>query len=99
MITDVVNYRNLLNKVPVLIKESDYKTEFFIRKLELKQATFYRKLRDNDFSVDEVEKIVCITNPEEMLKLELIRAEEDIKNGRLTDHNIVMERLRKKYIE
>ncbi len=98
MIKEVVNYRNIVNKVPFLIKQSDYKTEFFIKKLELKQATFYRKLRDNDFSLDEVEKIICLTNPEESLQLEFMKAEDDIKNGRVSGHNEVMERLRKKYV-
>ncbi|HAH55514.1 MAG TPA: hypothetical protein DCM02_09630 [Flavobacterium sp.] len=97
MIKEVISYKNIVKKIPSLIKESDYKTEFFIKKLELKQATFYRKLRDNDFTVDEVEKIIILTNPDEILKLEFMKAEDDIKNGRLSDHNEVMERLRIKY--
>lgn len=97
MIKEVISYKNIAKKIPFLIKESDYKTEFFIKKLELKQATFYRKLRENAFTVDEVEKIIILTNPDEILQLEFMKAEDDIKNGRLSDHNEVMERLRIKY--
>jgi hypothetical protein len=97
MIKEVLEYRNIAQRIPSLIKNSPYKTDYFIKQLTLKQATFYRKLRDNDFTIDEVEKIICITNPEEKLLLDLIQGEADLANGNISDHNEVMQRLRKKY--
>lgn len=79
MITIVNKYKNYLDELSGLITKSDYKAQYFMKALGLKTATYYRKLRDNAFTVSEVEIITKALYPKEFYKQELL---ESIEKGR-----------------
>ncbi|PBI90241.1 hypothetical protein BSF41_19130 [Flavobacterium sp. ACN2] len=97
MIEIVENYENYINSLPELIDKSYYKTEFFIQKLGLKHATYYRKLKSNSFTHQEVKLITSLLFPEEILMQELQKSQEDIKAGRTVDFEDFKQKLRAKY--
>lgn len=86
MINIVSNYENLISGLPKLIKNSKFKTEFFIRELGLTEPTFYRKLKDVKFEVQEVKKITKILEIEKEIDHKIMKAEEDIREGRVLSH-------------
>ncbi|WP_374172782.1 hypothetical protein [Flavobacterium tructae] len=97
MIETVENYENYINSLPDLIAKSYYKAEFFMQKLGLKHATYYRKLRSKSFTHQEVKLITTILFPEEILVKEFQKSEEDIKEGRIIDYSDFKEKLRTKF--
>ncbi|MCI9844234.1 hypothetical protein [Flavobacterium pectinovorum] len=97
MIEIVENYENYVNSLPELINKSYYKAEFFMQKLGLKHATYYRKLRLKTFTSQEVKLITALLYPEEMLVQQLQKSEEDIKAGKTIDYTDFKEKLRIKY--
>lgn len=97
MIEIVENYENYINSLPDLIGKSYYKAEFFMQKLGLKHATYYRKLRSRSFTHQEVKLITTLLFPEELLIQELQKSEEDIRAGRIIDYSDFKEKLRAQY--
>jgi hypothetical protein len=97
MIDIVVKYNSYLDELPDLIKQSYYKAEYFIKNLKISEATYYRKIRERNFTPKEVEIITELLFPEELLFRALQRGEDDIKAGRVKPHNEVMQNLRSKY--
>ncbi|TDO82889.1 hypothetical protein EV143_102150 [Flavobacterium chryseum] len=97
MIEIVVNYENYINDLPELIGKSYYKAEFFMQKLGLKHATYYRKLKLKNFTHQEVKLITALLFPEEILMQEFQKSEYDIKAGRIIDFSDFKEKLRAKY--
>lgn len=97
MIEIVENYENYVNSLPELINKSYYKAEFFMQKLGLKHATYYRKLKLKSFTHQEVKLITTLLYPEELLIQELQKSEEDIKAGKTIDYSHFKEKLRAKY--
>ena len=64
-------YRELLLQLPDMIKKSGLKDKFIYRKMEMPKPTFYRKMRESTWSVDEVEKILkIIVNPYEVAMIQ-----------------------------
>ena len=97
MIQIVENYENYVDSLPQLISNSYYKSEYFMQKLGLKHATYYRKLRLKIFTTSEVKLITSLLYPEEVLMQGLKKSEEDIKAGRIMDISDFKENLRAKY--
>ncbi|KFF04522.1 hypothetical protein [Flavobacterium reichenbachii] len=97
MIEIVENYENYINTLPELISKSYYKADFFIQKLGLKHATYYRKLKSNSFTHQEVKLITTLLFPEEILMQELQKSEEDIKAGRTINFEDFKQKLKIKY--
>jgi len=64
-------YRELLLQLPDMIKKSGLKDKFIYQKMEMPKPTFYRKMRETTWSVDEVEKILkIIVNPYEVAMIQ-----------------------------
>jgi predicted DNA-binding transcriptional regulator AlpA len=97
MIQIVEEYNDYVLRIPELISKSYYKADYFINNLGLKNATYYRKLKDKNFTPQEIKKITELLFPEELLIQKLKKSEEDIKAGRVTEHTEVMAKLRAKY--
>jgi hypothetical protein len=97
MIQIVDTYETYLMSLPELISKSYYKAEYFMTNLGLKHATYYRKLRENSFTIKEVKKITELLYPEEVLLRSLQKGEEDIKAGKVKSHRVVMKNLRSQY--
>jgi len=97
MIQLVEEYDKYVSNLPDLVSNSYYKAEYFIQNLNLKNATYYRKLKENNFTAQEIRKITELLFPEEVLMQKLQKSEEDIKSGRVLDNEEVMVKLRSKY--
>ncbi|TRX20665.1 hypothetical protein FNW25_02215 [Flavobacterium franklandianum] len=97
MIQLVEEYDNYVSSLPDLVSKSYYKAEYFIQNLNLKNATYYRKLKENNFTSQEIKKITELLFPEEVLLQKLQKSEEDIQSGRVFDNEEVMVKLRSKY--
>ena len=97
MIQLVEEYDKYVSSLPDLVSNSYYKAEYFIQNLNLKNATYYRKLKENNFTPQEIKKITELLFPEEVLLQKLQKSEEDIQSGRVIDHEVVMAKLRSKY--
>lgn len=86
MIQIVESYNNYIESLPNLISSSYYKAEYFINNLGLKRVTYYRKLRERNFTMQEVQKITELLFPEEVLQKSLRQSEEDIKQGNVMSY-------------
>jgi len=94
MIQLVSEYSNYLKELPKLIKESPYKPAYIIEKLQISKATYYRKLKDNSFSVEEVEKLTKILFPKEIyLKETLANSRDEIHIGKFSEYEKLMEKI------
>jgi hypothetical protein len=56
----VVKYRELLAEIPDMIDASGLKDKFIFEKLEMSKPTFYKKVREKAWTIEEVEKILEI---------------------------------------
>jgi len=56
----VVKYRELLAEIPDMIDASGLKDKFIFEKLEMSKPTFYKKVREKTWTIEEVEKILEI---------------------------------------
>lgn len=101
MIIEILNYKNVLENIPELLNNSPYKMNYIVNKTGISSPTFYRKLKNLSFTVDEVLKIVKILKPEEAALVELResinRGKEDFAAGRVETHESVMESIKKDY--
>ena len=98
----VKNYKKLVLELPVLIANTDYKASYFIKLLNLKRPTYYRKLKENSFNIHEVEILTKALYPREAfleeIKQSVEDAKEQVKNGEVLDHQTVMASFEKKYL-
>ena len=102
MIQLVKEFQNYALNIGKYMKESNYKTKYFIEILGLSKPTFYRKLREHTFTVDEIGKISEVLFPKEaylfQIQEDLKLAKADIIKGRVVDHDTVMKELKEKYL-
>jgi predicted transcriptional regulator len=85
MIMELLETKKIVSNFDKMILESPYKTEYISAKSNIPLPTFYRKLRDNKFTIDEILTIIEIIQPEqyqyEMLNRNIKIAEEQFRNG------------------
>lgn len=100
MIHLVDEYSDYIDNLQKHIKNSPFKTSFFLEKLEIPKASFYRKLREKTFTVGEVQRITHILFPKESYKEELLKSLEqgraDIDNEKLISSKDMRSAMRKK---
>lgn len=98
MIELVQKYNQFVRELPHIIANSDFKAQYFMRILAMKPATYYRKLREHSFTLEEVELLAKALYPKETLLLELEDSLKDRKTGDLISHKDAMKQLRQKYL-
>ena len=98
MINIVQEIKKYRNTIPDRVKNSDYKTQYFTKLLGLKEPTYYRKLKDNSFTIEEIELLTKALYPKETLLLELESAEQDYENGNVIEHSELNKQLRKEFL-
>ena len=98
MINIVQEFKKYRNTIPDMIQNSDYKTQYFTKLLGLKQPTYYRKLKENSFTIEEIELLTKALYPKETLLMELQNAEQDYENGNVIEHSELDEKLRKEFM-
>ena len=97
MIDIVDKYEDLLFSLPELIKKSHFKAEFFAEGLNLKLPTYYRKLKQRNFSLPEVRKIIILIDKKqsilEEMKKSIERGRADFLAGRVYSNEEVMKEM------
>lgn len=95
----IENYQHHLNGLESLIYNSPYKIGFFIEKLKINKATFYRRLRNKTFDVEEVKTITKILYPEQNflteIKQELENSRQEIKEGQGIPYDMMRKHIEK----
>lgn len=79
---EVQNYRLFIDNLPERIKKSAFKTAGIIEKTGIPKASFYHKMKNNRFSLSEVEKISQLLYLEEQLDQKLAKGLEDLRQGK-----------------
>ena len=75
--------RILLNSLPTKIKKSNFKPQAFIRMTGIPSATFYKRMKDSSFTINEAEKLFKVLDFEKSLEHSLSLGEKDIQEGRV----------------
>jgi hypothetical protein len=100
MIQEIITYKNIVNDIEDLIAKSPFKKNYIIEQTGIPSPTFYRKLKTQTFTPDEMLSIAKILSPEEKFKMELIRGIEqgklDYKQGNFITHEEMLLELKKK---
>lgn len=102
MIQEIITYKNIVSNVEDLMNKSPFKKNYIIEKVGMPSPTFYRKLKTQSFTPDEMLAIAKILSPEENFRLELKAEIEqgklDFKNGDFITHEEMLEELKSKKI-
>lgn len=100
MIQEIIAYKNIVNNIEDLMTKSPFKKSYIIERVGIPSPTFYRKLKSQTFTPDEVLSIAKILSPEENFRLELKAEIEqgklDLENGDFITHEEMLEELRSK---
>jgi len=85
MIKELIETKRIIEQFDKMVSDSPYKTEYISSRTNIPLPTFYRKLRDNKFTIDEIIAILEVIQPEqyqyEMLSENIKKAEDQIRNG------------------
>lgn len=103
MIAEIEKYIEIQNNIDEILKNSPFKMSYIIEKSGIKKPTFFKKLKEKRFTPEELLVISKTIEPkewrnetkEEILE-SLVMAEEEIRMGKTTPGEIVMENMRKR---
>ncbi|PBJ11411.1 hypothetical protein [Flavobacterium sp. ACN6] len=102
MIQEVIAYKNIVDNMEDLMDKSPYKKNYIIEKVGIPSPTFYRKLKNQTFTPDEVLSIAKILSPEEnfrlQLKAEIENAKREYEEGNFMTHEEMLLELKSKNI-
>lgn len=100
MIQEIITYKNIVCNLEDLMAKSPFKKSYIIEKVGMPSPSFYRKLKTQTFTPDEMLSIAKILSPEENFRLELKAEIEqgklDFENGDFITHEEMLEELRNK---
>lgn len=103
MIHIVEEYNNYVNNLSHLIEESDYKLDFYLRKLNVSKPTMYRKLREKSFTNDEIYTLTELLFPKDayrkQLKESIKEVEKELKDDEVYTSDQVREKLNQILLE
>lgn len=102
MIQEIIEYKKIVNDIEDLMNKSPFKKSYIIEQVGIPSPTFYRKLKTQTFSADEMLSIAKILSPEENFKLELKadieQAKREYEEGNFITHEEMLLELKKKKI-
>lgn len=98
MIQVVSKYVDFISNLKEYIDNSPFKTSFIYESLEMSKQVFYRKLKAQTFTPNEVLTITKILFPDKALLMELEKSDLDKEAGRIIKHSDAMALLRKKHL-
>lgn len=102
MIQEIIAYKNIVDNIESLMDKSPYKKNYIIEKVGIPSPTFYRKLKTQSFTPDEVLSIAKILSPEEnfrlRLKTEIENAKREYEEGNYMTHEEMLLELKSKNI-
>ncbi len=99
MIQEIITYKNIVSNIEELMNKSPFKKNYIIEQVGIPSPTFYRKLKTQTFTPDEMLSIAKVLSPEEVyimeLKESIKRGKEDYKNGRFSSHEDAVNEIKK----
>lgn len=99
MIQEIITYKNIVANLEDLLSNSPFKKNYVIEQVGIPSPTFYRKLKTQTFTPDEMLLIAKVLSPEENFRLELKadieQARKDYENGDFTTHEDMLLELKK----
>lgn len=98
MIQQIIAYKNVMAEVAGLIENSPYKKGYIIEKVGIAPPTFYRKLKTNSFTPDELLAIAKLLNPREAILMEMQQSEQEIDEGNYIEQTQLTKQLRKEFV-
>ena len=93
----VLDYNNYVAGLKDLIKNSPYKTSYILEKLNMPKATYYKKVRENSFKIDEVNAITELLFPNEVVEHRLKNAMKQVENNEVVNSVDARQQLKSKY--
>ncbi|MEP6805314.1 MAG: hypothetical protein ABI892_12380 [Flavobacterium sp.] len=102
MIQEIITYKNIVNSIEELMDKSPFKKTYIIEKAGIPSPTFYRKLKTQTFTPDEMLSIAKILSPEENFRLEIKaeieQAKREFDEGNFITHEDMLLELKSKNI-
>lgn len=102
MIQEIIEYKNIVSGIEDLMNKSPFKKAYIIEQVGIPSPSFYRKLKTQTFTPDEMLSIAKILSPEENfrmeLKLEIEKGKLDFKEGNFVTHEKMLKELKSKNI-
>lgn len=93
--------KSFLLEIDKHINKSSYKVEHIVKELGLTAPTYYRKLRDKKFDIDELIKILQLIYPteydKEYFKIQLDKSIEEADKGEIFPIKEMFTRAKRKY--
>lgn len=100
MIQEIIAYKKIVDSIEDFISKSPFKKNYIIDRVGISRPTFYRKLKTQTFTPDEVLSIAKILSPEENFMLELKadieQGKKDLDNGDFITHEQMLAELKNK---
>ena len=97
MIHLVQKYQELIDRIPKMLEETNYKTGFIISEIGVAKPTFYRKLKNGNWTTKEVMKLLELIEPKEYYRYEFEQeinaAEADLDNGDIIENDIAIQKI------
>jgi len=98
----IFKYDKIVSTLSHDIKNSDYKLQYFLDLLGLKRGFFYKKIKENRFTSDEVKKLAKSLYPEAYKDFELTLIDkalhlsrEEIKEGKTSNFRKTLNEIKK----
>ena len=102
---EIINrYDRLVEELGETIKNSPYKTQFFLDLLNIKRGFFYKKIKEKRFTSEEVKKLSKYLYPDDyndvekkVIKEILEKSKKEFKSGDFRDFEDVLRESKEKY--
>ena len=102
IIQSIFEVQNLLNNIDKHIAKSHYKVEYIVKELGMNPSTYYRKLHEKRFDLNELSKICSLIYPEDYKSVQLAnrleKSIEQIERGEVVTEEVFFANYDKKYI-
>lgn len=100
----IYEYDRIMNRLDEEIKNSNFKTQYFLDLLQLKRGFFYKKLKEKRFTSDEMKLLSKSLFPDEFKEYEveiinelISKSKEQIENNKGEDFHLFLNEQKEKY--
>jgi hypothetical protein len=103
-IAQINSVEKMMRGVGEAIKKSPYKTSFFMEKIGVKRSFFYKKMRNNSFTISEFKTIAPYLyekdqkkHEKEVIKELLSMSKTEMNGGKTRDFEVLLAEAKKIY--
>lgn len=100
----IYEYDRIMNRLDEEIKNSNFKTQYFLDLLQLKRGFFYKKLKEKRFTSNEMKLLSKSLFPDEFKEYEveiinelISKSKEQIENNKGEDFHLFLNEQKEKY--